>query len=452
MGKHGLVTWGETSRETYDQSIKVVQEAEDFIASRHNGQKIFASAAVPALSADERQDVLAKTLPHLRGLLSQNQSAILCTDDSQPVLDFVGTDGAADLSQIGAACPDHLVHTKRQALFINWQPAEGVNALKAKLTAGVQDFVARYTDYFNQFSSAGDQMRDPMPRVTLIPGVGMINAGADAKNADVSRQLYHRAIAVMDGSLALSEFVSLSAEEAYNIEYWPLELYKLSLKPPPAEMDGKVALVTGGASGIGRAIARRLAEDGAHVAILDINTEGAQQVADELVAKYGHNRAIAVHCNVTSEDAVIDAYRRAVLTYGGVDVVVNNAGIAFAAPIEETTMADWERTMDVLNKGYFLVAREAFKLWKQQNAGGSLIFIASKNSVFAGKNAAIYSAVKAAELHMARCLAEEGGAHGIRVNSVLPDAVLQGSGIWEDGWRESRAASYSLWHQARRVR
>lgn len=444
MGKHGLVTWGDECRACYDQSIRVIQEAEDFIASRRNGRKIFAGNDVPAQAAADRDSILAQILPHLRGLLSQNQPAILSVDVSQPVLDFVGSAAAVDLSQIGAACPDHLVHTKRQPLFVDWTPTQGVNALKEKLTSGIQDFVARYEGYFTQCSSAGDTMRDPNPRVILIPGVGMINAGADAQNAEVSRQLYLRAISVIEGSQTLSSFVSLTAQEAFDVEYWPLELYKLSLKPPSREMEGKVAVVTGGASGIGRAIARRLAADGAHVAIFDINLEGAQTVADELCQKHGFRRATAFHCNVTGEEAVADAFSQVVLTYGGVDVVVNNAGIAYSAPITETTLKDWERTMSILNTGYFLISRTAFEVWQTQGTGGSLIFIASKNSVFAGKNAAAYSAAKAAELHMARCLAEEGGALGIRVNSVLPDAVLQGSGIWEGGWREARAASYGI--------
>lgn len=209
-------------------------------------------------------------------------------------------------------------------------------------------------------------------------------------------------------------------------------------------MDGRVAIVTGGASGIDRATARRLAQDSAHVAILDINLEGAQTVSNELIEKYGFNRASALHCNVTAENAVAVAYEEVVLAYGGVDVVVNNAGIAFAASIEESSLADWDRTMLVLNKGYFLISREAFRLWKAQGMDGSLIVIASKNSVFAGKNVSVYSSAALAELHLARCLAEEGGAHGIRVNSVLPDAVLQGSSIWDGGWREARSASYGI--------
>jgi rhamnulose-1-phosphate aldolase/alcohol dehydrogenase len=336
------------------------------------------------------------------------------------------------------------VHTKRQPLFIHWTPAEETSALSIKLAEGVARYIAEYRAYFDLCQHEGDQMRDPAPRVILIPGLGMVNTGPDALGADVSNQLYHRAIAVIEGSQSVSEFISLTAQEAYDVEYWPLELYKLKLRPAPREQAGRVAIVTGAASGIGRATARRLAEDGAHVAIFDINLEGAKATADEVNKKYGAGRSIAVSCNVTDEAAVMQAFAQVVLTFGGVDVVVSNAGIAISAPIEETSVADWNKSMDILGKGYFLVSREAFRIWKRQQLGGSLIYVASKNSVYAGKGAAVYSAVKAAELHMARCLAEEGGAQGIRVNSVLPDAVLQGSGIWDAGWREARAKGYGI--------
>ncbi len=444
MGKHGMVSWGETSRECYDNTIRLIQEAEDFVEARRNGRRVFPGAAVPPLPREERQAILAAVLPGLRGAVSRERPAILQTDDSPEVLAFVGSENAPALSQVGAACPDHLVHTKRQPLFVAWKPEEGVAALKEKLAQGVDDFVARYTEYFQAHSKPGDRMRDPAPRVILIPGVGMVTTGGDALAADVSRQLYHRAIKVMEGAQILSRFVSLTAQESYDIEYWPLELYKLSLKPPPRELAGRVALVTGGASGIGRATARRLAQDHAHVVILDINREGAEQVATELVEKHGLGRSLALFCDVTDEAGVQEAFRRAVLAYGGVDVVVSNAGIAIAAAIDETSVADWNKTFDVLGKGYFLVSREAFRIWKEQGMGGSLVYVGSKNSVYAGKNASVYSAAKAAEMHMARCLAAEGGPFGIRVNTVLPDAVIRGSGIWNKGWREARAAAYGI--------
>jgi len=444
MGKHGLLTWGETSRECYQQSIRVIQEAEDFIASRRKERVIFPGSSVPALAAEERRQVLVMVLPELRGAVSRERPAILQVDDSPDVLAFTGSEGADKLSQVGAACPDHLVHTKRQPLFVDWRPEEGEEALSARLAAGVETFVATYNAYFAACSHARDKIGDPYPRVILIPGVGMVTTGADAQAADVSRQLYQRAIQVMEGSLSLSQFVSLDPQEAYDIEYWPLELYKLTVKPPPRELAGRVAVVTGGASGIGRATARRLAQDGAHVAIFDINLEGAQAVAEELGKAQGFRRAMAVHCDVTDEAAVTEAFEQVVLAYGGVDIVVSNAGIAISAPIEEVRLADWDRTMDILAKGYFLVSREAFRVWIQQKMGGSLVYVASKNSVVAAKNASVYGAAKAAELQMARCLAEEGGEYDIRVNVVMPDAVIQGSNIWDQGWRQARAAGYGI--------
>lgn len=444
MGKHGLVTWGESSRQCYEHTIQVIQEAEDFIASRSRQRRVFASTRVPPLSAADRRSVLAQVLPGLRGQLSREKLAILQVDDSPEVLAFVGSNEARELSQVGAACPDHLIHTKQRPLFVDWTPDAGSEALVQKLAAGVQSFVDDYTAYFERFHSPGQQMRDPAPRVILVPGLGMITSGPDAQTADVSRQLYHRAIQVMAGSQAVDRFTSLSTRETFDVEYWPLELYKLSLKPPPRDLAGRVAIVTGGASGIGRATAHRLAQDGAHVAILDINLEGAQAVANELCEQHGFRRGLAVYCDVTDEAAVAAAFAEVVLAYGGVDIVVSNAGIAFSAPIDQTTVADWNRTLDVLTKGYFLVSREAFRLWKAQDMGGSLIFVSSKNGIVAASGNAVYGAAKAAELHMARCLAEEGGPLGVRVNAVLPYAVVRGSRIWETGFGKARAAAYGI--------
>ncbi len=444
MAKHGLLTWADTSKQSYDKTINVLQQAEEFIESHKNGRKVFAGVDIPALTSENVQQVLSQILPVLRGLLSSRQSVVLQYDNSPQVMDFVGTADAARLSALGAACPDHLVHTKRQPLFIEWQPDSGVETLKQQLKEGIAGYIQRYQEYFETNSQPGDQMFDPNPRVILIPGIGMITSGSDAQLADVSRQLYHRAIRVIEGSQALGGFESLNAAEVFAVEYWPLEIYKLQLKPAPRELAGKVAVVTGGASGIGRATARRLAEDGAHVVIFDINLDGAQKVADELSHKFGYRRGMAAYCDVTSEEAVANAIEQVVVAYGGLDILVSNAGIATSAPIEETSVAAWDRNFNILAKGYFLVSREAFKVWKTQGLGGSLIYVASKNSVAAGKNASAYSAAKAAELHLARCLAEEGGAQGIRVNSVMPDGVLEGSSIWDDGWRAARAASYSI--------
>ncbi|MCS7323923.1 MAG: bifunctional aldolase/short-chain dehydrogenase [Thermoflexales bacterium] len=444
MGKHGLITWGEDAKQCYLNTIAHVQRAEEALREAERRVFVAVSPAVPAFTAEQRAAIAAAVMPTLRGAVSMKRRGIVLFDDSEAVLQFLAREDAESLSQVGAACPDHLVHTKRVPLFVRWD-GQDVEALKQALAQGVAEYAARYADYFQRYNTDPNvNMADPAPRIVLVPGLGMFTTGRDAFQADVARQLYHRAIAVMTLCTCVDHFTSLDERETFEIEYWPLELYKLTLRPPERELAGRVAFVTGGASGIGRAIARRLAQEGAHVVIADINVEGAQSVADEICKTQGFKRALAVPCDVTREDEVARAFAEAARAYGGVDIVVNNAGIASSAPIEETTLADWQRNMDVLATGYFLVAREAFRMLKQQGRGGALVFICSKNSVYAGKNASAYSAAKAAELHLARCLAEEGGAFGIRVNSVLPDAVLQGSGIWNSRWREERAKNYGI--------
>lgn len=444
MGKHGLVTWGPDTKTCYDTTIRVIQEAEDYVRDKAAGKRVFGAVKVPPLGADERRAIAARVLPVIRGAVSDRRSAILCFDDSEPLLDFTSYERAPQVSQIGAACPDHLVHVKRQPLFVGWQPGDGVEALVEALPGQIAAYKARYEAYFEEHRAPEDEMADPSPRVILIPGVGMINTGKDAQNAGVSRQLYHRAVAVIAGSEALGGFNSLTPAEAFAIEYWPLELYKLKLAPPDRDLAGKVALITGAASGIGRATAYRLAQDGAHVVVCDINAEAGREVAQDLSDRFGMKRGLFVPMNVTREAEVIDAFEQAALAFGGVDIVVNNAGIAGGQPIAETTLADWQRNQDVLSTGYFLVAREAFRLMEAQGQGGSLVFVTSKNAVAAGKGASAYSAAKAAELHLARCLAEEGGPLGIRVNSVLPDAVIRGSSIWDSQWKADRARNYGI--------
>jgi NAD(P)-dependent dehydrogenase (short-subunit alcohol dehydrogenase family) len=272
----------------------------------------------------------------------------------------------------------------------------------------------------------------------------MINTGKSWAMSQVSGALYHRAIAVMRGATALGDFVSLTENESYNVEYWPLELYKLTLAPAEAEFSRKVAFITGGAGGIGSETARRLVSEGAHVVLADLNLDGASKVAQEINDKYGANRAIAVKMDVTKEEQIMAAYAETSLAYGGVDIIVNNAGLATSNPFDQTTLNEWNLNMNVLGTGYFLVAREAFKLMKEQKIGGAMVFIASKNAVYAGKNASAYSAVKALEAHLARCIAAEGGEFGIRVNTILPDAILQGSAIWNSSWRNDRAAAYGI--------
>ncbi|MCY8975617.1 bifunctional aldolase/short-chain dehydrogenase [Bacillus atrophaeus] len=445
MEKHGLVTWGNTSAESYEKTISIINKAERYINKRIEEKNAFGGERYESLQAEERRQILAKIMPVIRGAVSSEKKMILSYDDADDVLQFVNSVKAPELSQIGAACPDHLVHTKRVPLYVDWNPQEqDIDALLKNVKAGITRFKSEYKAYVERNKQKGDQCFESAPRVILIPGIGMINTGKSLEMSKVSGALYHRAIAVMKGSSALGRFVSLSENESYNIEYWPLELYKLTLAPAEAEFSRKVAFVTGGAGGIGSAACRRFVSEGAHVVVADLNVEGAQRIAGEINKTYGEGRAMALKMDVTKEEEVQQAFKQTALTYGGVDIIVNNAGLATSSPFEETTLKEWNLNINVLGTGYFLVAREAFKQMKQQNAGGNMVFVGSKNSVYAGKNAAAYSSVKALETHLARCIAAEGGEHGIRVNSVLPDAVLQGSAIWGSSWREERAAAYGI--------
>lgn len=445
MEKHGLVTWGETAKECYDKTISIINEAEQYIRARIDETRVFGGQKYAALPPEERKAAFAEVLPVIRGAVSDQKRMIVTYDDADDVLQFVNSHDAPSLSQVGAACPDHLVHTKRVPLYVDWDPQSGdVSQLIEKVKEGIARFKEEYKAYFERNKQEGDQMFEPAPRVILIPGLGMVNTGKSWVMANVSGALYHRAIAVMKGATTLGNFVSLNEEESYQVEYWPLELYKLTLAPPEAEFSRKVALVTGGAGGIGSETCRRLAAEGAHVVVADLNIEGAEKVAAEINEAYGEGRALAVRMDVTNEEDVKRAFAETALAYGGVDIVVNNAGLATSSPFDETTLQEWNLNINVLGTGYFLVAREAFRQMKQQGIGGSMVFVGSKNSIYAGKNAAAYSAAKALETHLARCIAAEGGQYGIRVNSVLPDAVLQGSAIWNSAWREERAKAYGI--------
>jgi rhamnulose-1-phosphate aldolase/alcohol dehydrogenase len=443
LAKHGLVTWGETHEESYGRTIEAINRAAEFVAG--SAGEPFGGREIEPPAPDRREALLAEVLPALRGALSSGiedaSHKILRTDyTSEDVLAFVCGRDSKDLSQVGAACPDHLVRTKVRPLWVAFDPEnEAADELKARLREGVARYREDYEAYFSRHEEANEEMFDPNPRVVLIEGVGLVAAANNAKEANLSRDFVYRAINVMRGANALGGYVSLTEEESYAVEYWPLELYKLTLAPPPDEFAGRVAFVTGGAGGIGSAVARSLASRGACIVVCDLDEAGAAEVAKSLPEP-----GIPARADVTDEGEVISAYRRAVLEYGGVDVVVSNAGLASSAPIEETSVEMWDKNHAVLAKGYFLVAREAFRIMKEQGVGGSLVFVASKNALAAGKNAGAYSSAKAAELHLARCLAEEGGPGRIRVNTVNPDAVLQGSRIWDSGWREERAAAYGI--------
>ena len=449
LEKHGLVTWGETSEEAYRSTLEFVGRAADALARVADGGLGLGGPKVRALDDPEAEEMLAPALPALRGaLLTDVGGVVLEIDRSPEAVAFASSARAPEVSQIGAPCPDHLINTKHRPLVVAFDPdRDGAADLAEALRSGVEEYARWYRDYYER--NLTDESRpfaiDPAgPRVVLVPGIGILTSGADARGARLACNLYHRAIQVQNAADAAGGFRSLSEPEAFAIEYWPLERYKLTQAPPRGELTGRIALITGGASGIGRAAARRLAELGAQLVVADLNRDGAETVAEELRALHGGRTAVAVGADVSDEQAVREMVRQAVLAYGGLDVLVCSAGLATSAPVTETTLEDWERNHSVLARGYFLPAREAFRVLLQQGRGGSIVFVGSKNALVAGTNAAAYSSAKAAALHLARCLAEEGGKHGIRVNTVNPDAVIEGSAIWSSEWKAERASTYGV--------
>jgi rhamnulose-1-phosphate aldolase/alcohol dehydrogenase len=449
LEKHGLVTWGETSEESYRRTIEFVSRAANAIEAAGAGHFGLGGPKVAECGEEDAQLLLLGSLPALRGaLLADTDGVILEVDRSPEAVAFAASVNGSHVSQVGAPCPDHLINTKHKPLAIDFDPAtEGVVELAEALRAGVAEYAEWYRGYYER--NLTDESRpfpmDPAgPRVVLIPGIGIVTSGGDAARARTTRDLYHRAIAVEDAAEAIGGFGSLTEAEAFAIEYWPLERYKLAQAPPKGELAGRIAVVTGGASGIGRATARRFAQLGAHVVVADLNEQGAHGVADELVAHHGLRRALAIAVDVTNEASVERMLAETVHAYGGVDILVASAGLATSASVTETSLDDWELNFAVLARGYFLAARETFRVLIEQGSGGSLVFVGSKNALVAGANAAAYSSAKAASLHLARCLAEEGGPHGIRVNTVNPDAVIQDSGIWSSDWKAERASTYGV--------
>ena len=449
LERHGLVTWGDTSEDAYRATLEFVTRAAQAIDRSASGRFGLGGNKAAELREGNATALLLHSLPALRGaLLADTDGVVLEVDRSAEAVAFASSARAPEVSQIGAPCPDHLVNTKHKPLVVDFDSERGDAAdLSDAFTRGTAEYSDWYRDYYEH--NVDDETRqfpiDPAgPRVALVPGIGIVTSGLDAGRARFARDLYRRAIAVEDAADALGGFRSLSEAEAFAMEYWPLERYKLAQAPARGELAGRVAVITGGASGIGRAAARLLAERGAHVVVADLNFDGAQEVADELIDAYGVRRALAVPVDVSDEGAVIEMARRTVLEYGGVDILVASAGLATSASITETTLDEWELNFAVLARGYFLAAREVFRVLLQQGRGGSVVFVASKNAIVAGANAAAYSSAKAASLHLARCLAEEGGQHGIRVNTVNPDAVIEGSSIWSSEWKAERASTYGV--------
>ncbi len=446
LESHGLFTWGPTAKACYETTIEIINRAIDWFALRSEGKPAFGGRVRAVLADAERRAIATRLMPAIRGLISERTGKVGHFDDQQAVLDFVSSRDMAALAALGTSCPDHFLRTKIRPLVVDFDPDRpDPEATLAGLPSAIAAYRRDYGAYYERCKRADlPAIRDPNAVVYLVPGVGMITFAGDKATARIAAEFYVNAINVMRGASTVSTYVGLAEQEAFDIEYWLLEEAKLQRMPRPKPLAGKVALITGGAGGIGKATAERLLRDGACVVLADIDDAALAEADVELSRRHSRDMVRHVRLDVTQEGQVADAFAFAAEQYGGLDILVSNAGISSASPIEDTDLSLWNRNLDILSTGYFLVSREAFRLMKRQKMGGTIVFIASKNGLAASPNAAAYCTAKAAEIHLARCLALEGAEFGIRVNTVNPDAVLRGSKIWTGEWREQRAAAYHM--------
>lgn len=444
LESHGLFTWADTARECYDLTIDIINRAIAWFERETAGKPVFGGEQHQALPDNQRREIAAALMPAIRGMVSKDVAMVGHFDDSDTVLQFVCAKDMAALAALGTSCPDHFLRTKIRPLLVEFDPARpDVDKALETLAGAIAEYRAGYAAYYQRCKhDDSPAMRDPNAVVYLIPGVGMITFARDKATARISVEFYTNAINVMRGASTVSRYCGLPEQEAFDIEYWLLEEAKLQRMPRPKSLAGRIAIVTGGAGGIGSATAERLLSEGACVVLADIDDTALSRTRDNLAARYSADVVRTVTMNVTSEAAVAAAYNHMAVEFGGVDIIVSNAGIASSAAVEDTTLELWNRNMSILSTGYFLVGREAFKMLRKQDIGGSIIFIGSKNGLAASPGASAYCTAKASELHLARCLALEGGPHGIRVNVVNPDAVLRGSTIWSGDWLKQRADAY----------
>ncbi|MFF9542547.1 bifunctional aldolase/short-chain dehydrogenase [Streptomyces albidoflavus] len=443
LGGHGITAWGDTAEECERNSLYIICTAESFLAER--GRPAPFGKVIPgyeALPEAERRARAAALAPHIRALASQDRPQVGHFTDSEAVLDFLARSEHPRLAALGTSCPDHFLRTKVRPLVLDLPPEAPLEEAVARLAELHAVYREEYAAYYQRHAGPGSPaMRGADPAIVLVPGVGMFSFGKDKQTARVAGEFYTNAVHVMHGAEAVSRYTPIPESEKFRIEYWELEEAKLRRMPPPKALATRIALVTGAGSGIGRAVARRLAAEGACVVVADLDGEKAAEVAAELG---GADTAVAVTADVTSEDQIAAAFSAAALAFGGVDLVVNNAGISISKPLLDTTAADWDLQHAIMARGSFLVSREAARMMEAQKLGGDIVYIASKNAVFAGPNNIAYSATKADQAHQVRLLAAELGGHGIRVNGVNPDGVVRGSGIFAGGWGAQRAATYGI--------
>ncbi|UAB82654.1 bifunctional aldolase/short-chain dehydrogenase [Zunongwangia sp. SCSIO 43204] len=445
LGSHGLFTWGDTSYDCYVNSLEVIEMASDYIEKKikENGE-VFGGQKIESLPAEERKEKAAELMPLLRGLASSENQMIGHFTDSDTVLQYINSNDLERLAPMGTSCPDHFLRTKIQPLILTLDPSDDVTDTEAtlkKLEPSFEQYREEYRQYYENHKHANSPaMRDPNPVIIIYPGVGMFSFAKNKQTTRVASEFYVNAINVMRGAEAITEYTSLPRQEAFDIEYWLLEEAKLQRMPAEKPLSRKVAIVTGAAGGIGKAIADKLVAEGANVVLTDISQENLE----EALSTYKRDEAAIALCDVTKEESIEKAYKEANLAFGGVDIVVHSAGLAISKSLPDTSLKDWELLQNVLVKGQFLMAQKGVEIMRKQGLGGDIVNIASKNGLVSGPNNVGYGTAKAAQQHMTRLLAAELGGDHIRVNTVNPDGVIVGSKIWEGDWAEGRAKAYGI--------
>ena len=443
LGGHGITAWGETSDECEKNALQIIRQAAEYIEANGKkdplGKKV---AKFSRLSEEDRRKKAIALFPSIRGMASTDRLQVGHFSDADVVLTFLESERHAELASRGSSCPDHFLRTKVRPMVLDLASSASVEDMIARLKELHQDYRVAYSEYYRRFATpSSPAMRGADPAIVLVPGVGMFSFGKDAQTARVAGEFFINAINVMTGAEAISQYAPIEESEKFNIEYWQLEEEKLLRMPKAKPLASKIAFVTGGGSGIGAATARRLAAEGAHVVVADLDPQSATDLAKEIGSA---DIALGVAIDVSKKDAISAAVDEAVLAFGGVDILVNNAGLSISKPLLETTEKDWDIQSDVMAKGSFLASQAAVQVMKDQGTGGDIVYIVSKNAVFAGPNNVAYGAAKANQAHQVRLLAAELGEMGIRVNGINPDGVVRGSKIFAGGWGAQRAAVYGV--------
>ena len=449
LGSHGLFTWGDTAYKSYINTLEVIERCAQYLEDNYGKKgEIFGGTKITSQPKEERLAKASALAPVLRGFCSSQTKMIGHFTDDDRVLEFINSNDLDRLAPLGTSCPDHFLRTKISPIVLNLTQDEDLSdsaSIKEKIAPSIDAYRKMYSEYYDSCKNPkSPAIRDPNPVVILYPGVGMFTFAKDKQTARVAAEFYINAINVMKGAEAISEYTSLPRQEAFNIEYWLLEEAKLQRMPKPKALSGRIALITGSAGGIGKAIAKKFAEEGACVIINDINRDRLEAAIKEFEHLFGRDTASSVLLDVTDDESVQKAFDASAIAFGGVDIIVNNAGISISKPITEHSIGDWDKLYDILVKGTFLISKAAVEIMRKQDFGGDIVNIVSKNSVVAGPNNTGYGSAKAAQAHLTRLLAAELGADKIRVNAVNPDAVISDSNIWAGGWAEGRAKAYGI--------